>query len=117
MRLFRYFKPRYCALGIVLAVFLFAPNIVMGLFAQQRGHEFMPCLCCLDVRIPEMTWWQALITLAVLVAILVFCAWMSSIEDKRAQQKREEDKKKYGDFAGKLVEFTLDGGQKVKGRV
>jgi hypothetical protein len=110
-----------------------------ALFAQTgRGHEFMPCLCCLDVHLPDWGWPGTLVALAIVTLLLVVVVICGTVEDRGRMKKVAEEKERelrrqesierdraeaeeakrlrieqwteqFGWWVGKRVSFTLDG--------
>lgn len=106
----------YTLLAIVLAAFIGIPNII---FAQSRdardfGHAAIPCLCCLDIHVPDFGPVGGIVSLVLLVLFVVFIIWANASEAERQAKhaewkakKLEEDKKKWPWLKGKRVKFTL----------
>lgn len=110
-----------------MAAFVLVPAFVAPLLAQSRdakefGRAAMPCLCCLDIQIPDIGPWGLLFCVLALAALVAVGAWCESINQKaEAKKKQEQDAaaekvkaettEKYGWHVGKTVWFTNEGVQ------
>lgn len=96
------------ALFVAILAFISVPTAVASL---MTGAFIYPCMCCLDVRMPDISPLGAAIGLTLLFGFFALMAWANGREEQRrqaeAQKKHEETVARWGWWVGR--ELTVDG--------
>lgn len=90
-----------CVLGSLIIAYVWLPSLVIYLLAygdDYIGRGALPCLCCLDVRMPDFPWYVWLGALVVSVGGLIFMGWTEEKNQKKQREEAQERENKIRDF-------------------
>lgn len=112
------------------AAYVLIPAIIAPLFAQRQGDELgrvATCLCCLDIRIPDVGPVGGIIAVVILVVVIAIGVYSEgaqkrleeeqkrkAAEEKAREEALKEERKRqateqFGWFVGQTVWFQNDG--------
>jgi len=98
----------YKLLAAVAAAFVLLPNAVATVIFAQRGHEFMPCLCCLDVRTPDFGPVGNVIIMILGLAFIIFMIWGAAADSIQKEKVIRETKENYENWVHRNVTLVSD---------
>lgn len=72
-----------------ILAFLLVPTLIAQVFADNElGKAAIPCLCCLDIRVPDVPWYVLVIGLVLVVGFMALAGWCESKREQALQEER-----------------------------